>query len=133
MAICQGPSGQMYRITIQGKPAPQPNSKTVWRRVYRWGSHWGYLTLGATPAENVWTVEKRTFLGSHTDEKGYVIQLESVKQCELSPPPTVDDVWEEEVVPQGAITHGTHWSIVGTREDLEKFVPVALKNALIRS
>ncbi len=83
--------------------------------------------------DNVWNVEQRTSLGSHTDEKGYVYILEAVKQHDCSPPLVVDDVWEEEVVPQGAITHGTHWSILGTRDELEKFVPVALKNALIRS
>ena len=121
----------MYRFTIQGKPAPQPNSKTIWRRVYRWGTYWGYLTLGA--ADNVWTVEQRTFLGSHTDEKGYIYVLETVKQLEMSPPMTADDVWEEEIVPQGTITHGTHWSILGTRDDLDKFVPAALKNAFPRS
>jgi hypothetical protein len=119
----------MYRLTIQGKPPPQPTSKTVWRRVYRWGSHWGYLSL----ADAAWTVEQRSHLGSHSDEKGNVYILDSVKQLETSPPLTVDDVWEEEIVPQGAITHGTHWSIIGTRDELDKFVPAVLKNALIRS
>jgi hypothetical protein len=120
---------QMLRLTIQGKPTPAPTAKTSWRRVYRWGTHWGYLMLDQTAKwEQAWSAERRDSLGSYTDEKGLVYFLERVTPVQTSPPNQIDDVWEEEVVCQGSITHGTLWSIVGTSGDLDKFIPHELRS-----
>jgi hypothetical protein len=122
----------MLRLTIQGKPAPQQTAKTMWRRVYRWGAHWGYLDQSAK-WDHAWYAEHRTPVGSYTDEKGLVYVLENVTPISASPPTHVDDVWEEEVVCQGAITHGTLWSIVGTAAELEKFIPHELRTRSLRT
>ena len=118
----------MLRLTIQGKPTPLPTAKTSWRRVYRWGAHWGYLMLDQTAKwDQVWTAEYRIPIGSHSDEKGLIYVLEQIKPVTTCPPTEIDDVWEEEVISQGAITHGTLWSIVGTAAELEKFIPHELR------
>jgi hypothetical protein len=118
----------MLRLTIQGKSAPQLTAKTSWRRVYRWGAHWGYLLLDQSAKwDQAWSAEYRTPIGSHCDEKGLVYVLEQIQPSAAGPPTQVDDVWEEEVICQGAITHGTHWSIVGTAAELEKILPQALR------
>ncbi len=118
----------MLRLTIQGKPTPTSTAKTAWRRVYRWGEYWGYLMLDQTAKwEQAWSAERRDSLGTYTDEKGLVYFLERATPVQIAPPNQIDDVWEEEVVCQGSITHGTLWSIVGTEGDLEKFIPHELR------
>ncbi len=87
----------MFRLTIQpfvaAKQLTQPTTAMQKRRIYRWGDMWGILGL----EKGLWYVERRRRIH---EEEG--ICLESVEFMPIqAPPPSVDDVWNEEFYDEG--------------------------------
>ena len=83
----------MYRLTLAdngSKHLPTQLPVPSVRRVYRWGNLWGTLQNGE------WSVEER----KQVQVEPYI--LEEVTRLPLhAPPPTIDDVWDEECIRVG--------------------------------
>lgn len=110
----------MFRFTVQGKHVEQfrqaiPHElKPVWRRVYRWENVWGMSTGGFEG----WSAEIRTFLSSSEDTQ----LLEEVEIIQTPLPPTLDDVWDEEVyILPNNIVCGNILSVRGSVDDIIRF------------
>ena len=85
----------LYRITLSGSLSEAWNSKHApsggkeVQRIYRWGQNWGILSKKM----NEWHVETREQILTSP----YL--LEKVTEYDIqAPPPTIDDVWEEEIL-----------------------------------
>ncbi len=108
-----------YRITLNSELAHTWKSKhtlsdvTTIRRIYRWGAFWGILNLKT----NEWTVETREALvmQPYLLEK---VQFHTIQ----APPPTVDDIWEEEIQSQGkTVWNGELVTVCLSGEELKKW------------
>ncbi len=97
----------LYRITLSGSLSEAWNSKHApsggkeVQRIYRWEKYWGILS------KNEWRVETREPILTSP----YL--LEKVMEHDIqAPPPTIDDVWEEEILKQEkAVWNGSILSI----------------------
>ena len=103
----------MYAFTVGCAQTFRDTLKTptTWRRIYRWEDKWGILT------GDVWNTEVREAVAS--DEDKYL--LETIHSLPIhAPPPSVDDVWEEEVhiLPYG--TCGNVLTIRGTLSEIKR-------------
>lgn len=75
--------------------SPLSTGSSLTRRVYRWGSHTGWLNK--TTKE--WTAERRDTLFQHS-----TLKIESYTSSDrVAPPATVDDAWEETVLDQKGV------------------------------
>lgn len=74
---------------------PLSSGSSLTRRVYRWGTHIGWLNK--TTKE--WTAERREELFQHS-----TLKIESyTTSSRVAPPALIDDAWEETVVDQKGI------------------------------
>jgi hypothetical protein len=115
----------MYRLTWDGPDARwktlRPEGPPQKQRVYRWENKWGFLSRGQ------WYAESRTPVFHDTvGETRYL--LETVEPVANDAPPySVDDLWEEDVVPLncGSSANGSYaghsMSLLGTKEALDTF------------
>lgn len=93
LTLTEEESAQWWKTYMSVKK--QPTVQT--RRIYRWGTMWGILqtskTSGSGSSGGAWIAENRLNVASSTHI------LDSVKRSQhLLPPPSIDDLWEEEVV-----------------------------------
>lgn len=108
----------MFRISLDGPLAATYFSKQLagsrsYMRVYKWGDKTGYFLQGAK-WESAWIAEQRV-LAAHAPHA----LLESVTPLSIeAPPPTVDDIWEEEVVTSKNCICGNILTLAGTGEEL---------------
>lgn len=130
----------MFRLTVSGAPvsafhAKHSSAPRTTLRVYKWGDTTGHFVAGA-PWDRAWVAEARAPVAH-----GPTAVLESVTPvvCD-APPPTVDDLWEEEVVVSGSVIAGNTLSIAGNGSTLMEFVrkagitlPPAVSDALTAS
>ena len=128
----------MYRLTVSGPfvntfHAKHSGKPRTTLRVYKWGDATGQFAVGAPKWDSAWIAETRTPVAH-----GSTAILESVTPlaCD-APPPTVDDLWEEEVVLAGPVIAGNTLSIAGNETTLQEFVrnagislPTAVAEAL---
>ena len=102
----------MYAFTVGCAQAFRETLKipTTWRRIYRWEDKWGILTGDA------WNAEIREAVVF----EGEKYLLETIHPQPIhAPPPSVDDIWEEEVhiLPYG--TCGNVLTIRGTLSEIK--------------
>ena len=108
----------MYLLSVEGIAA-QTLLKSVklpsrWQTVYRWGTHWGYLTDGE------WMAEKHQYVTHSRDDLGNTFLLERIEPSSLAAPPfTIDDVWKEEIKQDGECTYGNLLTIRGNKSTME--------------
>ena len=108
----------MFRFTWDGPEALRkhirPTKTPEKQRVYRWENKWGLFS----PQSGHWAAEKRLPV-AHAQRDGTRFLLETVESLrDESPPYAVDDVWEEEVVMNGALTAGISMSLHGTPNEI---------------
>ena len=113
-------SDKTMRLTISNVPQPTVTGAPTWTRVYRWGDRVGTLRK-ELPWNDRWNVEVRRPV--HTETGGaHTYLLESTEPLSNAPLPlTVDDAWEEEVVP---VAEGVTWNralvVTGSPGDIER-------------
>ena len=109
---------KMFRLTVDGAPL------TAWRAsrtatpitkicVYKWEDKVGIYFVGKK-WDDAWIVEQRATL---CYGPGYI--LEGVTRINIdAPPPTVDDIWTEDVIVQGNIISSNCLTIVGNTKTI---------------
>jgi hypothetical protein len=110
----------MFRLSISGPISDSytlaNNSKSMWIRVYRWGSKWGEKYIGCD--ENDWICETRRQVANKS-EMNHMVVLEETQSFECNAPPfDTDDIWDEEVYMKDNITYGNILVLKGNKDEL---------------
>jgi hypothetical protein len=112
----------MFRLTIDGPQAAafraaRPGAPLVTMRVYKWEDKVGFYLPGGK-WDSAWIAEQRSTLAH-----GHGYLLEKVNPLTLeAPPPTVDDIWSEDVIVHGNSIAGNCLTIVGNAKTILDYV-----------
>ena len=114
----------MYRLSITGTAnkrylSQMKDKKPIKQRVYRWENKWGYLRKDQAWDES-WTAETRSHIAFGVNDDNTFL-LEECAPLAATPPVSIDDVWEEEVLCDKTITCNSILSITGSKQDLIQF------------
>jgi len=114
----------MYRLSITGAAnkrylSQMKDKKSIKQRVYRWENKWGYLRKDQSWDES-WNVEERSHISSGVNNDNTFL-LEACIPLSSTPPVTIDDVWEEEIIYDKTVTCNSILSITGSKQDLIQF------------
>lgn len=113
----------MFRLTIDGASvaawrAARPGARITKMRVYKWGDNVGLYLCGAK-WDSAWIPEQRVPLAHG---HGFLLEkITHIPMCD-APPPTVDDIWTEDVIIQGNIIAGNCLTIVGNAKTICDFI-----------
>jgi hypothetical protein len=101
-----GPKVVSLRASMRGTPTTL--------RVYKWEDKTGYLFQDAPKWEAAWIAEQRTPIGHGS---GWLLERVTPLRID-APPPTVDDLWTEEVIVRGNVIAGNMLTIVGNEKEI---------------
>ena len=112
----------MFRLTFT---SPQVNivrsslkTKPQIMRVYKWGNNTGYyFPENSENWNNSWIAETRAHVESGPN---YLLEGVAGLSC-VAPPPSVDDIWTEDVCVRDNIIAGNLISIVGNAEQVNNY------------